>query len=95
MRNATQPFLRWTGGKRWIAQALAPTLARVLRRRYVEPFLGSGAVFFALSPTEATLSDLNADLIEVYLQVRLRAKALQNRLSAIHVESETYYRIRA
>jgi DNA adenine methylase len=43
----TKPFLKWPGGKRW----LLPTLEQVLTEypysytRYIEPFLGGGAVF--------------------------------------------------
>jgi DNA adenine methylase len=63
------PFLKWAGGKRWFAERhlhLLPTEYE----RYLEPFLGSGAVFFSLRPGEGTLSDLNPDLIETYRAVR-------------------------
>jgi DNA adenine methylase len=63
------PFLKWAGGKRWLfdrgfVDELPPF------QRYVEPFLGGGAGFFALQPREAMLSDLNCDLIELYEVVR-------------------------
>lgn len=66
---AAQPFLRWAGGKRW----LVPTIRQLLPKsvnHYVEPFLGSGAVFFGIAPTSAWLSDRNRELIETYWAVR-------------------------
>lgn len=67
-----QPFLRWPGGKRWAVSQLLPWVRRLLAEdgRYFEPFLGGGAVFFALGPKRATLGDINGDLIDTYRSVR-------------------------
>src|ERR1700730_15137464 len=43
----TAPFLKWAGGKRWFVQRYGHLLPSNFER-YVEPFLGSGAVFFSL-----------------------------------------------
>ena len=63
------PFLKWAGGKRWLTlshhQLFPPKF-----ERYVEPFLGSGAVFFHLRPKSAILADRNADLLNVYNEIR-------------------------
>lgn len=60
--------------------------------RYFEPFLGSGALFFHLAqtrpPFEAVLSDSNAELINVYLQVRDRTNELAD---ALQDHQERYY----
>ncbi len=57
------PFLKWPGGKRWIAPVLSEILRGELSGHYFEPFLGAGAVFLRLRPTTANLSDNNAELI--------------------------------
>lgn len=63
------PFLKWAGGKRWLLDSsqlrVPPSYGR-----YIEPFLGSGALFFRLAPGNALLSDLNAELIETYQAIR-------------------------
>lgn len=63
------PFLKWAGGKRWLSNRIVE-LAQSLAGKYIEPFLGSGAVFFALRPSQAILSDANFDLINAYRAIR-------------------------
>jgi DNA adenine methylase len=74
-RTAVTPLLKWAGGKR----QLLPQLRRFYPAefaRYVEPFFGSGAVFFDLHAAgrlegrEAVLIDSNPDLIGCYTSVR-------------------------
>jgi len=64
-----RPFLRWAGGK---TKLLPELLSRVPAtfKTYYEPFLGGGALFFALQPKKAVLSDANPDLVRTYLAVR-------------------------
>lgn len=64
-------FLKWAGGK----QQLTPKLLELLppdiqSRRYLEPFVGGGALFFALMPKAAVLSDANLALIMAYHHVK-------------------------
>src|ERR1035441_50000 len=65
-----KPFLKWPGGKRWLCPALLRIISGVEYHRYFEPFLGGGALFFALRPARAILSDVNPELINVYQQVK-------------------------
>ena len=102
-----RPFLKWAGGK----TQLLPQLRVAAPRRidtYYEPFLGGGALFFALQAEQrfkrAVLSDSNAELINAYQQVRDRIDDLTAAL-AVHrrkyIEAAAadrkayYYRIRA
>ncbi len=92
------PFIKWAGGKRRLVHMLARFCPEDMGR-YFEPFLGSGALFFHLSqtrpPFEAVLSDSNAELINVYLQVRDRAgelaEVLQDHQERYYAGREKYY----
>ncbi len=70
-----RPFLKWAGGKTQLLPQLAQFYpARGTVDRYVEPFLGSGAVFFhfkaAVQPRRALLWDNNRELIETFQAVQ-------------------------
>ena len=80
-----RPFLKWAGGK---GQLLPALLERSPRRidNYFEPFLGGGALFFALAsdpdraPRRAVLNDANRELVTTYEVVRDHVEALSARL---------------
>lgn len=87
------PFLKWAGGKRAIASQILPFLGSP-EGHYFEPFLGGGAIFFALGPSVAILSDVNGELIECYEVVKEQPKALADRLSTMKNSEDAYYEIR-
>lgn len=64
-----EPLLKWAGGKRWLASSQSHLFPSV-EGRHIEPFLGSGAVFFSTMPERALLTDLNSKLIDFYQIVR-------------------------
>jgi len=94
--DSAPPFLKWAGGKRWLTfryQHLFP----IQYDRYIEPFLGSGAVFFHLKPNAALLSDANSHLVATYLQIRSNWKKVRDALrkhDRLH-SKEHYYLERA
>lgn len=79
-----RPFLKWAGGKTQLINQIADTLPHELSTdefTYVEPFVGSGAVFFwflANFPTlkKAVINDLNEDLVNTYKTIKLRPNEL-------------------
>ena len=91
-----EPFLKWPGGKRWLVHQYA-SLFPSQYRRYLEPFLGGGAVFFHLMPQRAILSDTNRDLVNAYQCLKKHAKTIDERLSELQQKHSKalYYRIRA
>ncbi len=99
-----QPFLKWAGGKRQLLPVLRTYYPAVITG-YLEPFLGSGAVFFdlwaagRLVDCPVTLSDENPDLVGCYLRVRDAVEAViaeLTRLEAGHTAGgrDFYYEIR-
>lgn len=80
----TAPFLKWVGSKRKLVPTLLASLpSNVGELRYVEPFVGSGALFFELAPKRAILADVNEDLICAYSVVRDSVDELIGKLSEL------------
>ena len=63
------PFLKWAGGKRWLVTRPEFEIPE-FTGRYIEPFLGGGAVFFHCRPAKALLSDINPRLIDTYQAIK-------------------------
>jgi len=95
---AAQPFLKWVGGKTQLLSQLDKFFPTEVDR-YVEPFLGGGAVFFHLRRRfprmRALLHDNNDELINTYQAVRGKPRELMRRLdehlAAFNADRETYY----
>lgn len=81
------PFLKWAGGKRWFAGRAADLLPKKYER-YVEPFLGGGALYFSLCPDRALLADLNPRLIETYEAIQSDWRRVYQELE-VHQEQHT------
>ena len=94
-KNA-RPFLKWAGGK---TQLLPKLLAHVPANigTYREPFLGGGALFFALRPARAILSDSNLELVTAFQAVRDNVNEVIDRLKSIaaHHSQERFEEVRS
>jgi DNA adenine methylase len=73
-----KPFLKWAGGKTQLIKEIDKRLPSMLKKgkpmRYIEPFVGSGALLFHLLNNykikEAYIIDINKNLINLYLAIK-------------------------
>jgi len=91
-------FVKWAGGKTQLIEQLAPLFPKKIER-YIEPFVGSGAIFFYIiqkfKPKEILLADINEELINTYKVIKEDSERLIVELkqhSEYHkVEGKKYY----
>ncbi|MYF11549.1 MAG: Dam family site-specific DNA-(adenine-N6)-methyltransferase [Gammaproteobacteria bacterium] len=90
-----RPFLKWAGGKRWLFTDRRFVLPQ-FGGRYIEPFLGGGAVFFHAQPSRAILGDSNGRLIELYKAIRDDVESFEIHLKkhARRHSRDYYYEVR-
>ena len=75
-----RPILKWAGGKTQMLEQLLPKIPGSYGK-YIEPFFGGGALFFALRPEKAIIADSNIELINLYTVVRDKTQDLILELS--------------
>jgi len=87
------PILRWAGSKRARANYLAEYWQPQFKR-YIEPFCGSAALFFEISPAQAVLGDINRELISFYKTVKSHPIDVYRKFSKLPRNPQVYYRLR-
>jgi DNA adenine methylase len=91
------PFLKWAGGKRQLVDRILAAAPPAMDT-YYEPFLGGGAVFFALAAAQrfkrAHLADVNGELIHCYQVIQRDVSALIRELKKYPHDRAFYYRLR-
>ena len=89
-----KPILKWAGGKTQMLGELLPKVPDSYGR-YIEPFLGGGAMFFALNPLDAVIADRNPELINMYKQVAAHVDAVISYLQQYENTQDMFYSVRA
>ncbi|HLP62403.1 MAG TPA: Dam family site-specific DNA-(adenine-N6)-methyltransferase [Candidatus Deferrimicrobium sp.] len=92
--SPTRPVLKWAGGKQQLLPRLIPAVPGNYRR-YIEPFFGGGALFFALKPQQAIIADANPELINLYKIIAGDVEHLIELLPGFTTDKEHYYKLRA
>jgi DNA adenine methylase len=93
LRLAPRPFCKWAGGKRQLLSRILP-LVPEKRGVYHEPFVGGGALFFALEPSQAHLSDVNQRLVRTYTGIRDDVDGVVRRLERYKHDRTFYEKMR-
>jgi len=66
-----------------------------IKGRFIEPFVGSGAVFFALNPQSALLADINKELIDLYRGIRRYPLKVWEIYKSFPKTRKAYYEVRS
>ena len=96
MSERIEPFLKWPGGKRRVADKITAHFPTEIWD-YHEPFVGGGAVYFSIWDKikgTAYLSDRNIDLIQTYYMVRTKVDAVIDQLKVmekLHKRNPDFY----
>jgi DNA adenine methylase len=88
---SARPFLKWAGGKTQLLNEFSKRLPKELRRgkiiKYVEPFVGGGAVFFHLNQRysfeNCYICDINEELILSYRVIKQSVKKIISNLESL------------
>lgn len=77
-----KPLVKYRGGKSKEIPHIEKHIPQ-FSGRYIEPFLGGGALFFHLEPKKAIINDINSKLISFYLGVKDNFETLKIELTEI------------
>jgi DNA adenine methylase len=91
-----KPIVKWAGGKRKLVPEIIKKINKIQYKRYIEPFLGGGSVFFSLCPKNAIINDINTYLIEMFEVIKKSPIKLIEELKKMnnYNNKEDYYNIR-
>ena len=89
-----KPVLKWAGGKTQMLNELLPKVPTSYGR-YIEPFFGGGAMFFALQPENAIIADSNPELINMYRQIADHVDEVIEYLKKYENTPEMFYAVRS
>jgi len=89
-------FVRYPGGKNRLLASIVPLLplGEDIQGNYVEPFVGSGSVFFSINPKKAILSDTNQELIELYRGIKKYPDKVWEIFEGFPTTKNSYYQTR-
>lgn len=94
VKAASRPLLKWAGGKTQLLPALLSRMPRTYKK-YVEPFFGGGALFFAVRPSGAVIADSNPELINLYRAVATDVESVIDALTRFENTESEFYETRA
>jgi DNA adenine methylase len=70
------PVIKWSGSKRKVALELSKNF--ILKKRYIEPFLGGGSLIPFRGVKEGIASDIIPELIDLWNEIKLHPRDVAN-----------------
>lgn len=92
--DACRPLLKWAGGKTQLLSEILPKLPKKYGR-YIEPFFGGGALFFALRPVGGIIADSNPELVNLYRAIAKDVDGVMAKLARYRNTEQMFYAVRA
>ncbi len=89
-KTSAKPFLKWAGGKTQLLNELSVYVPNKFNR-YIEPFIGGGAMFFSLNAPAAVIGDSNPELVNVYQCLRDNADEVIEHLKKFKTTEKHFY----
>ncbi len=90
----TRPLLKWAGGKSQLLHEIIPKMPKKFNK-YIEPFFGGGALFFALQPENGIIADSNPELINLYKSIANNVDGVIQNLRLYENNKEQFYYVRS
>lgn len=90
----SRPLLKWAGGKTQLLPELLPKIPREYGK-YIEPFFGGGALFFAARPFGGVIADSNPELVNLYQSVAADVDGVMRELAKYKNTEKVFYAVRA
>lgn len=89
----TRPLLKWAGGKSQLLGEIIPKMPQKYGR-FIEPFFGGGALFFAVRPVGGIIADSNPELVNLYRSVADDVDGVIEQLRLLQNTEEIFYLVR-
>jgi len=96
-KNIVEPVIKWSGSKRYVAPELSKHIVK--QKRYIEPFIGGGAMLPFRQISNAVASDIIPELVNLWKQIKTNpeqvAEEYKNRWERLQNEGHNvYYEVR-
>jgi len=82
MEKVLSPILKWTGGKEQELKYILPNMPFSFSR-FIEPFVGGGAVYFSIDKSDMLINDKSTELTNLYNNVKYNNTDFVNKLQAL------------
>ena len=83
METVIKPFIKWAGGKEKELPYINENLPNKINK-YIEPFVGGGAVYFNINIEKSYINDKSEELINLYRCIKENDKEFYTKINAIY-----------